>query len=104
MSYWSERLLVSSAVTEIENTIRTELESVEEVDRVIHLRTLHVGPEDLLVAAKIAVTHDDTAAEVARGINAAESRIRQAVPTARHIYIEPDLDRARSTPKPETAG
>jgi cation diffusion facilitator family transporter len=94
-------LIGESAVTEIENTIRTELESVEEVDRVIHLRTLHVGPEDLLVAAKIAVTHDDTAAEVARGINAAESRIRQAVPTARHIYIEPDLDR---TPKPENAG
>lgn len=95
-------LIGESAVAEVEQKITAELESVEEVDRVIHLRTLHIGPEELLVAAKIAVTHDDTAAEVARGIDAAESRIREAVPEARHIYIEPDLDRART--RPENAG
>jgi cation diffusion facilitator family transporter len=95
-------LIGESAVGEVEKKITAELESVEEIDRVIHLRTLHIGPEELLVAVKIAVTHDDTAAEVARGIDAAESRIRQAVPMARHIYIEPDLDRART--KPENAG
>lgn len=95
-------LIGESAVTEVEEKIITELEGVEEVDRVIHLRTLHIGPEELLVAAKIAVTHDDTAAEVARGIDAAESRIRAAVPEARHIYIEPDLDRART--RPESTG
>jgi cation diffusion facilitator family transporter len=92
-------LIGESAVAETESRIIAELESVEEIDRVIHLRTLHIGPEELLVAAKIAVTHDDTAAEVARGIDAAESRIRQAVPAARHIYIEPDLDRARTRPE-----
>jgi cation diffusion facilitator family transporter len=92
-------LIGESAVVETEEKIIAELESVEEVDRVIHLRTLHIGPEELLVAAKIAVTSDDTAAEVARGIDAAESRIRQAVPMARHIYIEPDLDRARTRPQ-----
>jgi divalent metal cation (Fe/Co/Zn/Cd) transporter len=92
-------LIGESAVGEIEKKITAELESVEEIDRVIHLRTLHMGPEELLVAVKIAVTFDDTAADVARGIDAAESRIRQAVPMARHIYIEPDLDRARAKPK-----
>jgi len=95
-------LIGESAVGEIEKKIIAELESVEEIDRVIHLRTLHIGPEELLVAVKIAVTSDDTAAEVARGIDAAESRIREAVPMARHIYIEPDLDRARA--RPESAG
>jgi cation diffusion facilitator family transporter len=95
-------LIGESAVGEIEKKIVAELESVDEIDRVIHLRTLHIGPEELLVAVKIAVTSDDTAAEVARGIDAAESRIRQAVPMARHIYIEPDLDRART--KPGNAG
>ena len=59
------------------------------------MRTLHLGPEEILVAAKIAVDHDDTAAEVARGINEAERRIREAVPMARVIYLEPDLDRAK---------
>lgn len=87
-------LIGESAAAEVERRIVAALESVAEVDRVIHLRTLHVGPEELLVAAKIAVTHDDTAAQVARGIDAAEKRIRAAVPMAAHIYLEPDLDRS----------
>ncbi|OIK07382.1 cation diffusion facilitator family transporter [Streptomyces monashensis] len=61
------------------------------VTGVIHMRTLHLGPEELLVAAKIAVQHDDTATEVANAINAAEARIRAAVPIARVIYLEPDI-------------
>lgn len=61
------------------------------VTGIIHMRTLHLGPEELLVAAKIAVQHDDTATEVANAINAAESRIREAVPIARVIYLEPDI-------------
>ena len=61
------------------------------IERVIHMRTLHLGPEELLVAAKIAVHHDDSAAAVARTIDAAEQRIREAEPIARVIYLEPDL-------------
>ncbi|MER5442830.1 cation diffusion facilitator family transporter [Streptomyces sp. NPDC002790] len=61
------------------------------VTGLIHMRTLHLGPEELLVAAKISVQHDDTAAEVARAINDAEARIRAAVPIARVIYLEPDI-------------
>ncbi|GAA3943948.1 cation diffusion facilitator family transporter [Streptomyces gulbargensis] len=61
------------------------------VTRLIHMRTLHLGPEELLVAAKIAVRHDDTAGDVASAINAAEERIRAAVPIARVIYLEPDV-------------
>ncbi|MEU9706679.1 cation diffusion facilitator family transporter [Streptomyces sp. NPDC047981] len=63
----------------------------ETVTRLIHMRTLHLGPEELLVAAKVAVRHDDTAADVAHAINAAEERIRAAVPIARVIYLEPDV-------------
>ncbi|MEU5220995.1 cation diffusion facilitator family transporter [Streptomyces sp. NPDC020807] len=61
------------------------------VTRLIHMRTLHLGPEELLVAAKVAVKHDDTATDVANAINAAEERIRAAVPIARVIYLEPDV-------------
>jgi cation diffusion facilitator family transporter len=61
------------------------------VTAIIHMRTLHLGPEELLVAAKIAVGHDDTAAEIAAAIDAAEARIREAVPIARVIYLEPDI-------------
>lgn len=61
------------------------------VTGIIHMRTLHLGPEELLVAAKIAVRHDDTATEVAAAIDAAEERIRAAEPFARVIYLEPDI-------------
>ena len=66
------------------------------VGRVIHMRTLHLGPEDLLVAAKIAVAAGETAAEVAEAIDGAERRVRAAVPIARLIYLEPDIDRTRT--------
>lgn len=63
------------------------------VSSVIHLRTLHLGPEEVLVAAKIEVPAATTAAEVAEAIDAAEARVRAAVPIARVIYLEPDLRR-----------
>ena len=60
---------------------------------VIHLKTLHLGPEELLVAAKIEVDAGESAAEVARAIDAAEQRVRAVEPIARQIYLEPDLRR-----------
>ncbi|GAA2893556.1 cation diffusion facilitator family transporter [Streptosporangium fragile] len=87
-------LIGEGAGPEVEAQIAEALRSTPEVSRVIHMRTLHLGPEEILVAAKIAVDHDDTAAEVARGIDEAEQRVRAAVPAARVIYLEPDLDRA----------
>jgi cation diffusion facilitator family transporter len=86
-------LIGESASAGVQDRIIEALTAGPEVDRVIHMRTLHLAPDELLVAAKIAVAHDDTAAEVARGINAAERRIRAAVPIAKVIYLEPDLDR-----------
>ncbi|MEV0157051.1 cation diffusion facilitator family transporter [Micromonospora sp. NPDC050686] len=62
-----------------------------EVERIIHMKTLYLGPEELLVAAKIGVPACETAEEVARDINAVEARIRAAVPIARVIYLEPDI-------------
>ncbi len=66
------------------------------VTSVIHLRTLHLGPEELLVAAKIEVDGASSAADVAAAINAAEQRVRDAVPIAHLIYLEPDLRRAET--------
>ena len=69
------------------------LEAGEDIQRVIHLRTQYIGPEELLVAAKIAMVPRLSIEEVARAIDAAEARVREAVPVARMIYLEPDLDR-----------
>ncbi|MCC9710029.1 cation diffusion facilitator family transporter [Streptomyces sp. MNU76] len=84
-------LLGESAGAEEVEKIAQAVVDGDTVTRVIHMRTLHLGPEELLVAAKIAVQHDDTAIEVANAINAAEARIREAVPIARVIYLEPDI-------------
>jgi len=87
-------LIGESAAADVETAITAALLGGPEVERVIHLRTLHLGPDELLIAAKIAVAHDDTAAAVARGIDAAERRVRAAVAMTTVIYLEPDLDRS----------
>jgi cation diffusion facilitator family transporter len=84
-------LLGEAAGTDEVQRIEAAMVDGDTVTRVIHMRTLHLGPEELLIAAKIAVRHEDTAAEIATAINAAESRIRAAVPIARVIYLEPDI-------------
>ena len=84
-------LIGESASPDVERAIVRALEDGAEVERVIHLRTLHMGPESLLVAAKIEVRPCDLAETVAAGIDAAERRVRAAVPIARMIYLEPDL-------------
>jgi len=90
-------LIGESASAEVERAIVTALENGPEVRRVIHLRTLHIGPESLLVAAKIAISGADSAELVAAGIDAAERRVRTAVPIAETIYLEPDIyDAARA--------
>lgn len=68
-----------------------------DVQRVLHVRTQYIGPEELLVAAKIALTPGLPVEDVARAIDAAEGRVREAVPEARLIYLEPDLDRTSAS-------
>jgi hypothetical protein len=58
---------------------------------------MHIAPDQLLVAAKIGVRHDDTGAGIAAAIDAAELRVRAVAPIATLIYLEPDLDREAVT-------
>jgi len=64
---------------------------------IIHLKTMHLGPEELLVAAKIGIGRTDSGQDIAKAIDAAEIRIREAVPIARVIYLEPDVQRVSSS-------
>lgn len=88
-------LIGESATAEQVRLIRDAIVQSRDVPAVIHMRTMHLGPEELLVAAKIAVDLRDDAREVAEAINGAEARIRQAVPIARLIYLEPDVLRTK---------
>jgi len=89
----SSLLLGEAAAPDVVSAVERALVGTG-VPSVIHLRTLHLGPEELLVAAKIEVDAAGSAAEVAAAIDAAEQRVRAAVPIAALIYLEPDLRRA----------
>jgi divalent metal cation (Fe/Co/Zn/Cd) transporter len=94
VGYETKSLLIGeSASEETSAQIVAALEGGPEKFRLIHLRTSHIGPESLLVTAKIGVPADLTAADLAAGINAAEKRVRTAVPIAETIYLEPDIYR-----------
>ncbi len=90
----SSLLVGEGATTEDLAAIEAALLGSEGVDRIIHMKTLHLGPDELLVAAKIAVGVQRMASDVAQIIDDAESRVRAAVPIARVIYLEPDIDRS----------
>ncbi|MGH3169255.1 MAG: cation diffusion facilitator family transporter [Trebonia sp.] len=94
VGFESKSLLIGeSASAEDSASIVAALESGPEGFQVIHLRTSHVGPDSLLVAAKVAVPGSLTVAVVAARIDAAERRVREAVPIAETIYLEPDIYR-----------
>jgi cation diffusion facilitator family transporter len=84
-------LLGEAASPAAQRRLLEGLQQTPGVDRVIHMRTMHLGPEELLVGVKIAVAPDAAAADIARCIDAAERAMREAEPSARVIYVEPDL-------------
>jgi divalent metal cation (Fe/Co/Zn/Cd) transporter len=75
------------------DAIEKALSGSPHVDAVIHMRTEHLGPDEILVAAKVEYDSRLTFDEVAGAINASEANVRAAVPSARLIYIEPDVKR-----------
>ncbi|WP_046471869.1 cation diffusion facilitator family transporter [Allosalinactinospora lopnorensis] len=93
-------LIGESASAEHERRIERAILAGDDVDTIIHMRTMHLGPDELLVAVKIAIDSEDDARDVAHAINGAETRVRQAVPIARLIYIEPDILLARRPASP----
>jgi cation diffusion facilitator family transporter len=85
-------LIGESADPLVTKSIRAAVESSPEVNRIIHLRTLQLGPDDLLVATKLDIDEPDRDG-LAKAIDAIEARIRAAEPTARLIFVEPDVYR-----------
>ncbi len=87
-------LLIGEGASEEKVTAITDaVVGADGIDRVIYLRTLYTGPEELLVAAKISVSGAHTGDRIAAAIDGAEERIRAVVPEATHIYLEPDIFR-----------
>lgn len=86
-------LIGESASAQDVDAIRSAIEGAEHVERLIHLRTQHLGPDELLVGAKVELTGDLSFAEVAAALNTIEDRIRGSVTKAEFVYLEPDVHR-----------
>lgn len=99
----TKSLLVGEGATSADHDkIVDAINGGPEVEKLIHMKTLYLGPDELLVAAKVALTSDKTVREAADDIDAIEARIREAVPVARVVYIEPDVYRPAIDPEPST--
>jgi cation diffusion facilitator family transporter len=86
-------LIGEAALPEHEQVIRAALLDGPQVRSVIHMRTQHLGPEDLLLAAKVEFDQELSVPELAQAIDDAEARVRARLPIARLIFLEPDLRR-----------
>lgn len=71
--------------------IRAAIIDGPEVESIIHMKTLYLGPDELLVGVKVAISGRQLLSDVASSINSVEARVRAAVPVARVIYVEPDV-------------
>ncbi len=96
-------LLGEAASPDAVRRICEALMATDGVERVIHMKTLHLGPEEVLVAAKIAVSTADSASDVANTINNAEISIRAAEPMVSALYLEPDIFHADYVPAERAA-
>ena len=96
-------LLGEAASPDAQRRLHERLEQTPGIERVIHMKTMHLGPEELLVAVKIGVPRTADAAGIARSIDAAERAMREVEPTAQVIYVEPDIyvEGHHPEPRPE---
>lgn len=99
----TKSLLVGEGASVADTTaIREAINAHPDVEALIHIKTLYLGPEELLVGAKVAFAPTSRLSDVAQAINSVEAAIREAAPIARVIYIEPDVYVAPGEGNPST--
>ncbi|MDR7187234.1 cation diffusion facilitator family transporter [Microbacterium sp. BE35] len=100
----TKSLLVGEGATDADHDrIVDAIHNGPEVEKIIHIKTLYLGPDELLVAAKLGFASDAPLAHVASDIDRVEARVRAAVPAARVIYFEPDIYRPGDDATPPTS-
>lgn len=87
-------LIGEAAEPEVQAKIQTAIEADADVERLLHFRTQHMGPEELLITGKVEFTADLSGQQLADAVNRIETSIRAEVPIAEMIYLEPDIARA----------
>ena len=98
----SSLLVGEGATRQDADKIHAAIVSSEDVERIIHIKTLYLGPDELLVAVKVGLVGNPSLIEASAAINVIEKRVRDAVPVARVIYVEPDIWVDPNNPSPPT--
>ena len=97
----TQSLLVGeSAAVEVVRAIRDAIAGTDGIDGVRELRTIHIGPDDLVVAAGIWVKPDRGAQAITESIDSAERRVRDVVPFRTVVIIEPRVRDANDSSEP----
>jgi cation diffusion facilitator family transporter len=86
-------LIGEAASDEMQDAIKTAIEGDPAVNRLIHFRTQHLGPEELLIAGKVEFARDLDTSDLAEAVNRIETSVRASLPISAIIYLEPDLAR-----------
>jgi cation diffusion facilitator family transporter len=98
----TKSLLVGESASKVNiRKIREALIAEPSFDQVINMRTMHLGPDELLVAVKVAIAPGLLSEEVSDAINSAEARIRATLPIATLIFVEPDIYQQPEQPADE---
>lgn len=84
-------LLGEAATPTQEALIRGAIEAGSGVVRLIHMRTTHLAPDEILLTAKVEFSPELGASNLADAVNSAEARVREALPDVGIIYLEPDV-------------
>lgn len=99
----------SNGVVTGENAAQRDLDLISaaidtgpQIEKLLHLKAVRIDEEEILVAAKVSLAPELSLAEVADVLQVVRERVRDAVPQARGVYLEPDVYRPSSDPAPPT--
>jgi cation diffusion facilitator family transporter len=93
----TKSLLIGQSVTEADETrIRAIVAAHKDVVELVHLRTMHLGPDEVIAAIKVRFLGNLDTRRLELSINEIEAELRGELPRLRRIYIEPGFDEERA--------
>jgi cation diffusion facilitator family transporter len=98
-----EMLIGRAADPELVEGIRREVEGVAGIDHVVQLLTMQLGPEELLMAARVSVVHETSGRDLELVSDEVERVVRAAYPQVRHVFLDPTPGHDEDAPEAEPA-
>ena len=95
----SKELLIGRAASpEVQRLIREEIESKPGVDALLELQTMHIGPDALIVAARVALDDNLRADQAEDLADEVDQALTEKLPVQPHVFIDPTQARPAAAP------